>query len=99
MSLNKRPVSAKSFPRSYLYDRPGLEDVVFPDRHPRLHIDRLDEVLAEVRVQLVCEVERCGLGRHEEAIGQGPTFAILELADATGVDGLVLQELEHRVVE
>ena len=39
-------------PGHYLNDRTGLENVVFADGHSCLHVHRLDEVLAEVSVQI-----------------------------------------------
>src|SRR3989344_6216814 len=86
-------------PRHDLDDAAGLENVVLPDRHLRADVDRLDEVPAEVRVELEREVERGGLLRHEEAVRDDAALAVLELADPAGVDGLAPEELERGVVE
>src|SRR3989338_1241362 len=92
-------LSARSPACHDLDDVAVLEDMFLPNGHAALDVHGLDEVLAEVGVQAEREIERSGLGRHQEAIGEHAALAVRELAHASGVDGLVAEQREHRGVE
>src|SRR3989338_1905212 len=97
--LHSSNLSVRSAPGHDLYHVAVLEDMFFPNGHAALHVHGLDEVLAEVGVQAEREIERSGLGRHQEAIGEHAALAVRELAHASRVDGLVAEQREHRGVE